>query len=393
MHLLETYALSTASKIGKPFIVKKFFPVSFEKYITIQNSSGMPSKCYDYFQEVINFLLPTLSKHNIGIIQIGGGEDAKLNGAQHLNGITNINQTAHVLSNSLLHVGNDSFAVHMANAFDVPTVGLYSITLPEIAGPFFNKKNSICLYPDNQKPSFDPNEAPKRINKIKIEDVVNSCLKLLFKDDSQCSSFKTFYIGRRFKETIIESTADQVIDPQFFKGMVLNLRCDYVDEININILYSNLSVRSCCIVTDKPFNISQLLPVKNNLQLIIYDVTKDVDIDFIKSLHSLGIKYACAFNKNSDNFDLIEKRRFEVMDYCGIEEFSIIPEDAPKEIPSGLKFISNRILLSNGKVYTSRAAQLEDIYVDISNLTLDTDKIKDKQKFLEDIEYCYLYSE
>ena len=94
MHLLETYALSTGSKIGKPFILKKFFPIKFDKYITIQNSSGMPSKCYDYFQEVIDFLLPTLNKHGIGIVQIGGKEDQALNNVECLQGATNINQTA-----------------------------------------------------------------------------------------------------------------------------------------------------------------------------------------------------------------------------------------------------------------------------------------------------------
>jgi len=56
MHLLETYALTTGSKIKKPFILKKYFPLPFERYVTIQNSSGMPGKCYDYFQEVIDFI-------------------------------------------------------------------------------------------------------------------------------------------------------------------------------------------------------------------------------------------------------------------------------------------------------------------------------------------------
>ena len=181
MHLLETYALSTGSKIGEPFILKKFFPVKYEKYITLQNSSGMPSKCYDYFQETINFLLPMLQKHGIGIVQIGGPEDYPLNNVENLQGKTNIHQTAYIINNSLLHLGNDSFAIHMASAFGVKCVGLYSITLPEIAGPFYNKKNSICLYPDSEKPSFNPNESPKRINKIKPEEVASACLKLLFK--------------------------------------------------------------------------------------------------------------------------------------------------------------------------------------------------------------------
>jgi ADP-heptose:LPS heptosyltransferase len=167
MHLLETYALSTGSRIGKPFILKKFFPVKFDKYITVQNSSGMPSKCYDYFQEVIDFLLPILNKYNIGIVQIGGKEDQPLQNVELLQGATNINQTAHIISNAILHLGNDSFAIHMASAFGIKNVGLYSITLPEIAGAYFNKEYSISLYPDNEKPSFNPNESPKRINKIK----------------------------------------------------------------------------------------------------------------------------------------------------------------------------------------------------------------------------------
>jgi hypothetical protein len=62
MHLVETYSLSTGSKIKKPFIHKKFFPLPFEKYITIQNSSGMQGKCYDYFQEVVNFVYEDLEK-------------------------------------------------------------------------------------------------------------------------------------------------------------------------------------------------------------------------------------------------------------------------------------------------------------------------------------------
>jgi len=392
MHLLETYALSTGSKIGKPFILKKFFPVSHRKYITIQNSSGMPAKCYDYFQEVVNFLLPILQKHGIGIIQIGSKDDAVIGGTENLSGLTNINQTAHILSNSMLHVGNDSFAVHMANAFNVPTVGLYSITTPEIAGPYFNKHNSICLYPDEEKPSFDPNENPKRVNKIKIEDVVNSCLLLLFGKNEKCN-LNTFYIGSRFKDMVIESVPNTVIDPQFFNNSILNIRCDYVDNIDIDILYKNISVRPCCIVTDKAFDISIFIHIKNNIQLLIYDVTKDIDLDFIKKINELGIKYTCVFNKQKNINHTIEDRKLILMDYCDIEEFSLIPENAPLEFISGLKFYSNRLLLSNGKVYTSRASQLEDIPIEMPNFVMSLDSINDKRKFLEDIDYCILYSD
>jgi Glycosyltransferase family 9 (heptosyltransferase) len=395
MHLLETYALSTASKIGKPFIVKKFFPIIFDKYITIQNSSGMPSKCYDYFQEVIDFLLPTLNKHGIGIVQIGGKEDQPLQNAEPLFGATNINQTAHIISNAMLHLGNDSFAIHMASAFNIKNVGLYSITLPEIAGPYFNKENSISIYPDQEKPSFNPNETPKRINKIKPEHVANSCLKLLFNESEKCKS-ETLYIGNRYKETIIESVPNNVINPEFFKNSILNLRCDYIDNIDINILYNNLAVRKCCIVTDKPFDISYLPQFKQNLTLLIYDITKDLNIDFIKNLEKLGVKYVCAINKQAVSQELIDNKKTQLIDYCAIEEYSLIPEDFDREILNNtdLKYRSNRVILSNNKVYSSSSALFGDLSSENpNNLSLDIDKIQNKNKFLEDLDYCLIYKD
>jgi hypothetical protein len=395
MHLLETYALSTGSKIGKPFIVKKFFPVKFEKYITVQNSSGMPSKCYDYFQEVIDFLLPILNKHGIGIVQIGGQEDAALNNVENLQGSTNINQTAYIISNSLLHLGNDSFAVHMASAFNVKNVALYSITLPEIAGPFFNKENSICLYPDNQKPSFNPNESPKRINKIKPQEVVNSCIKLLF-DKKEKSTVEVIHIGNRYKETIVEAVPNNIIHPDFFKNAVLNLRCDYIDNLDLNILYSNIMSRKCCVVTDKPFQLSQAPQVKENLTLVIYDITKNLNLDFIKSLELLGIKYACAYNKQTGTENDLHSKKTDLIDYCAIEEYSLIPENFDSSIleQSNLKYKSNRIILSDGKVFSSSSAFFDNLNSEIgSELVFDLDKIKNKNKFLEDLDYCMIYKD
>jgi len=395
MHLLETYALSTGSKIGKPFILKKFFPVKFDKYITIQNSSGMPSKCYDYFQEVVDFLLPILNKHGIGIVQIGGKEDTPLQNVELLHGATNINQTAHIISNSMLHVGNDSFAIHMASALDVKNVGLYSITLPEIAGAYFNKHNSISLYPDKEKPSFNPNESPKRINKIKPEQVVDSCLKLLFNGDEN-NALTTLHIGTRYKEVIIECLPNNIISPEFFSGSVLNIRCDYVDNIDLNILYNNLSVRKCCIITDKPFDLSPMPQLKQNLTLIIYDISKDLNIDFIKALETLGLKYVCAVNKQSISEEYLHDKKTQLIDYCSIEEYSLIPDDFNKDIlnTKGLKYRSNRVILSGGKLYSSSSALLEDLNSDNpTNLSIEIDKIQNKNKFLEDLDYCMVYKD
>ena len=60
MHLVEQYALSCGVKIDKPQVETSFFPLPFDKYIILHASSGMPSKNYDYFEDVIETIYPHL---------------------------------------------------------------------------------------------------------------------------------------------------------------------------------------------------------------------------------------------------------------------------------------------------------------------------------------------
>jgi hypothetical protein len=52
--LLKTYSLNTGFKIRKLKPMEAYFPVP-EKYVTIQTSSGMGSKNYDLWIDVIIF--------------------------------------------------------------------------------------------------------------------------------------------------------------------------------------------------------------------------------------------------------------------------------------------------------------------------------------------------
>ena len=391
MHLLERYALACGSKIGKPFIVKKFFPVNADKYITIQNSSGMPGKCYDYFQDVVNFIFPKLEKNGYKIVQIGGAEDKPIHGCVLLNGKTNINQTAYIIDNSSLHIGNDSFAIHMASAFNVPTIGLYSISIPEISGPYWDNKKINLLPSENHRPSFNPNEVPKKVNLIKIEQVVSSINKILFNTDD--INLETIYIGNRYNHNLLETMPDQSISPEFFNGLVLNIRFDYCDTIDEKIIISslqNLSSRQCCIITDKSFQIEPFLQFKNNISAIIYDVTNGADAKFVENLNKFGIKNVCVFNKTGNTEENLLNRKFELMEICGVEEFHKIPENIPS-LSDSMKFKTNKILLANGKIYNSRACQLEDISTSGLNEEISVSRIKNKDIILEDLDHSYIY--
>ena len=302
MHLVETYSLSTGSKIKKPFIHKKFFPLPFDKYITIQNSSGMQCKCYDYFQEVVNFVYEDLGKAGYKIIQIGAKEDKALNNVFHLQGQTNINQTAFILENSKLHIGNDSFAIHMCSAFDVPLIGLYSVSSPEIAGPFWKNKNQICLTPKNWNPSFNPNESPKRVNEIKIESIIESIQTILNINLSQ--NIHTIFIGERYGHILLEAIPSIILPNTVFPEVPLNIRFDYIDKIEEKdyiCTLNNLNTRKCAIITDKPLEIEKLFQLKDKIINLFYDITfNDIDLNFVNKIKSLGMKIDFIFNKSKN---------------------------------------------------------------------------------------------
>lgn len=396
MHLLEIYALTTGSKIKKPFIIKKYFPLPFTKYITIQNSSGMPAKCYSYFQEVINFIKPILDKEDIKIIQIGSKEDIGLIGAVHLQGQCNINQTAYILSNSLLHVGNDSFAVHMASAFNIPLIGLYSVSSPEIAGPFWKQNNQICLIPEGEwKPSFNPNENPKKIDTIKIEKIVESIEKLLF--NKKVNNFETKYIGDKFTHRLLESLPDQVLPPHVFPNELLNIRFDYKnDYTDLNALSQNLNIRPCSIITDKPLSLEYLQPLFNNIKLVIYDVTKSIDVKFIEKLHALGLQNSIIFKIDSGSEEDLNERKAALIDWpTNIQEINLYSKNLPNDIEPEDIFRTNKVLFGNNKIYSSKAAYLEDKESFLQNDTLICEqKIKEISNFeilKEDFDYSFIY--
>ena len=397
MHLVETYSLSTGSKIKKPFIHKKFFPIPFEKYITIQNSSGMQGKCYDYFQEVVNFVYEDLEKFGYKIIQIGNKNDKPLTNVFNLQGQTNINQTAFILENSKLHIGNDSFAIHMCSAFDVPLIGLYSVSSPEIAGPFWKNKNQICLTPKNWNPSFNPNESPKRVNEIKIESIIESIQTLLNINLSQ--NIHTIFIGERYGHILLEAIPSIILPNTVFPEVPLNIRFDYIDQIEEKdyiCTLNNLNTRKCAIITDKPLEIEKLFQLKDKIINLFYDITfNDIDLNFVNKIKSLGMKVDFIFNKSKNkNESALDSKKLELIDYQEIINIVENTEKPTEEIKKSKFYKSKKILFANNNTYLSKAAYLENKPVNLDKLDV-IQNIKDINNIdlliEEDADYCLFY--
>ena len=102
MHVLEAFATSSGLKISKPYIYDKYYPLNFEKYIIIEtNDAKYQSRNYDYWQEVINLILPKLRENNINILQFCGQNDPRLINTYTIVGST-INQKAYLIKNSIV---------------------------------------------------------------------------------------------------------------------------------------------------------------------------------------------------------------------------------------------------------------------------------------------------
>jgi hypothetical protein len=154
-------------------------------------------------------------------------------------------------------------------------------------------------------------------------------------------------------------------------------------------MIQNIARRKCAIVTDRGFNTMPFMQFKQNLSMVIYEVTDNVEILFVEQMDKLGIPYVCVFNTHNHNQQILEERKFQLMEYCGIQEFKKIPDNII-EFTETSKFKTNRILLSNGKVYNSRACQLENLSINSSNDFIKINSIKNKNSLLEDLEFCLI---
>jgi hypothetical protein len=354
MHLLEVYSLGSASKIKRPHVFTKFFPLGVDKYITLHPFSK-PSKSYEFWQDVIDGLHAILAPRDISIVQIGAKEDKVFRNVYTTNGQTNIGQAAHIISNSLLHLGTDSFSAHIASGFGKKIVCLYSNNYANVVKPFWTKpEDCVLLEPDRtkQKPSFSLQENPKTINQIKPEDIIEAVAKLLEIEHKE--PYTTEYVGAFYQNRLYESVPNQVLQVSQFGVDALIVRMDYLfDE---NILAEQLKLCPCCIVTDKPIPTSLLNSFRSHIKEVVYQVKDGYDLKFVQELGQLALNHFLTTELEG------EKLSQAKLDFLDLPNLNLRPQ-TPKDVLERLQkfegplfYKSNKITLSAGKIYLSKAA-------------------------------------
>lgn len=363
MHLVESFALNSGLRIGKPYIYEKHFPLSFQgKYITLQPFGKFESKKYDYWVETLEILGPILQKNKIKIVRIGGANEPEIYGSINLSGKTNYNQTAYLINNSLLHLGVDSSGVHLASGFGKKIVALYNIIPPSCAGPYWsNKEDVIILEPDrdvDEKCSYSPIENPKTINKIKPEKIAESVCKLLGIEFNY--PFKTIYVGKNFHNRKIELVPVDVIkDISQFKVESLIVRMD--SHFNEKVLAKQLEIVPCSIVSKNPIDMNLLLRLRSRITELIFLIDKNSDTDYLKELKKIGIKFFLISQNSKEETNNLKLKYLDIGSFFLKEK----DEEAIKKIKeNNLKnifFKSSSISIIKDKMYMSSIDSPENI--------------------------------
>lgn len=397
MKLLESYANNCSVDIEnvKPNLPIQYYPTP-DKYITVQNSSGMPAKDYSLWQEVIYLIQPYLEQENIKIIQIGVGEILPLNFAINLLNQTSFAQSVYILRNALLHAGNDSYAAHAACT--VPVVTLYGSTSVSAHSPFyFNSKSKFLESHRNGKnPSFQAQENPKTIDYISPESVAKSILDTL--EIKNNITQKTLYVGSAFSSGhSIDVLPDAIINGQSIAPGILNLRADlYFD---INGIIGNIQQRAYALHLNQEIDINLLKQLKQNIPAIIYEIDETTDPKYLKEIIKIGISLNLWTKLSEEDHDKIK------LDYLDLP-FASRREDVTAEqiqdkinkyqnsetkIPEKIKFFSRKHYLSNGKIYQSLFSW--KIQKDVPNIESFSVGDLNDQDFKNEYEYFLVFEE
>lgn len=391
MNLIETYALQCGLKISEPFIYQKYFPIPFEKFILVHAGGGMPSKLYDYYNEVIAILQPYLKNNDIQIIQVGGDEDPALHSIIDLRGKSSLHQTAYLLGRCSAFIGNDSCLAHIAASLNRPVVALYGSTSPQNHGPYFGpaeKKILIESHRHGDKPSFSPQEQSKTINLIKPETVASSVLSLL--DIKYKTSRETLYIGKDYGRFLIDIVMNNILSKDVFMGASVNARMDLIHDEQI--LARNLFIRPMTITTSKPISINLLRQCKKHIPIVFYQITKNYDVNFVKDMMLNGIPYKLFSELPEDE---VNKIKLDFFDYGVIslkEKISKEKIENNEKLTKYTVYKTYRFILAEEKIYKNEIDWANNN--PISEIENNIGKINlEDPRFFEEANHYYIYNE
>jgi hypothetical protein len=383
MNLQSVYAtaLGVIPK-EKPILNEKFFPLTAEKFILIHNDNKLPSKYYELFPEVISLLKPVLHKLGYRIYQIGGKNDPIIDGTDGQFLGLSWGQTFYLMKRASLFMGIDSVCSHIAAAYEIPSVVLFSHTYSsQVTTNWLPADKKIILEPEwgNRKPSYQPNESPKMIRTIKVERVCQAVFDLLCKGVQL--NMKTIRVGEDYYNPVMEIVPDHFQENTALKNGYLHFRMDL--QHNEQCLFHWLANGyKAHIIAKQPVTLDGLKQFRPNIGRLILmaNSLESFSAEYLKVAKNLGLDVLIFCEKK----EILPQMREKFFDYV-VEELDYPEEKELDKIPKDAKFFTKKQIISNGQIYPSVAHYKRNIPFSRANQILDS------QDFWLDFEYFYFY--
>jgi len=359
MHIIEAQSLSSGQEIQNVFLYDKYFPLPFEgKYIVFAPISK-ESKCYSHWGDVLNIIVPILSKNNIRIIQIGAKDERPYNGCIHLMGQTQIPQVAFLVKNSIGVLSTDTFVHHIADSYGIKSVVIISNNYKRNVGAFFNPANQIAIeppYEEGQKPCLSLQDPLRMIDKINPEIIAENICKML--DIPFDWAYKTLYVGDISHASMVISCLDTLVNPAQLGLNTLITDLTINDNINFDLLLQQLQICPCSILTSKPLDdkIFQFNKQVKRIPEIVYEITEDNSPEFVRTIIKNGIPFKLISKLPLDKINELKLKYFEmgvIWPIKFIDPKNI--ESLKNEDLNSLFIKSSKFYLSSGLIYPSKA--------------------------------------
>jgi hypothetical protein len=386
MNLTEKMALDCGVKISQPYLDRYFLPIRNDNYIIIDTRCKNANGEYDYFNDVLDLIKPYLKEVNIDIFQIATDKNAKLACDKCFITI-NKKQENYLISKARLLISNENYSLHIASVFNTKSIGLYSLFNPINTRPVWNTNSQIILESDRDGnlPSYGRlNESPKTINFISPYVIAKNILNSLG-ISNDLERFELVHLGKSFNQKIVEIVPDFVSDANFMKDRSINLRLDYIKNLNSSVFNYWVGNRKVNIITDKDININMVAPYRNNILLMTIMLSENISEKFLKHCKSIGLKLKIF----CDDKNKLEEYRFKFLNWDVHQDFE--NEGALNKLTNlskNSKFISSKVLISKGKQFSCKANYFANKHLDNSEESVILSK-----EFEQEIEFFKIYNE
>ncbi len=386
MNLTEKMALDCGVKVSRPYLDRYFLPIKNDNYIIIDTRCKNTNGEYDYFNDVLDLIKPYLKETNIDIFQIATDKNIKLACDKCFITI-NKKQENYLISKAKLLISNENYSLHIASVFNTKSIGLYSLFNPNNTRPVWNKDSQIILesHRDGNLPSYGrSNELPKTINFISPYAIAKNILDSLG-IVNDLGRFELVHLGKSFNQKIVEIVPDFISDANFMKERSINLRLDYVSNLNSSVFNYWMTNRKVNIITNKDININMIAPYRNNILLMTIMLSENISEKFLKHCKSIGLKLKIF----CDVKDKLEEYRFKFLNWEVHQDFE--NEGTLNKLDTlsqKSKFISSKILISKGKQFSCKANYFANKHLDNSEESVILSK-----EFEQEIEFFKIYNE